>query len=142
MLITQLKNLHKKFAINLKFIIQRAKIYYDKKRFEKKRFKDEKKAFLLKKNIKIIKKNDKLNHVKIESFKIIRNIKKTNYELKLPNNMKFRHSIFHVLLLKLTHLDTSKNIISNKYVESQKEYRIEKVLNTQLINEQFYFLIK
>ena len=30
MLMTLLKNLHKKFAMNLKFIAQRAKIYYDK----------------------------------------------------------------------------------------------------------------
>ena len=34
MLTKQLRDLHKKFAINLKFLAQRAKIYYDKKRFE------------------------------------------------------------------------------------------------------------
>ena len=45
MLMTQLKNLHKKFAMNLKFITQRAKIYYDKKRFEKNDFKMKKKHF-------------------------------------------------------------------------------------------------
>ena len=101
-----------------------------------------KQAFLLKKNIKITKKSDKLNHVKIKSFEITRNIKKTNYELKLSNNIKFKHSIFHASFLKSAHLNTSKMIISNEYVESQKEYKIEKILNTQLINEQFHFLIK
>ena len=58
-LITQLKNLHKEFAINLRFIAQRAKIYYDKKRFDEIDLKLKKKAFLLKKNIKIIKKATK-----------------------------------------------------------------------------------
>ena len=31
MLMTQLRDLHKKLAINLKFIAKRAKVYYDKK---------------------------------------------------------------------------------------------------------------
>ena len=56
--------------------------------------------------------------------------------------MKLRHSIFHVSLLKSTHSDISKNIISNEYVKSQKEYKIEEILNTQFINEQSHFLIK
>ena len=84
----------------------------------------------------------KLNHVKIKSFKIIKNIKNTNYEFKLSNNMRFKHSIFHISLLKSSHLDTSKNIILNEYVESQKEYQIAKILNTQLINDQSHFLIE
>ena len=49
MLMTQLKNLHKKLTMNLKFLTQRAKKYYDKKRFEKKRFKNEKKSIFIKK---------------------------------------------------------------------------------------------
>ena len=32
--------------------------------------------------------SNKLNHVKIESFKIIRNIKETNFKLKLPEEMQ------------------------------------------------------
>ena len=128
--------------MNLKFLAQRVKIYYDKKRFEKIDLKMRKKAFLLKKNIKTNKENDKLNYVKIELFEIIKNIKNTNYEFKLSNNMKLKHSVFQVSLLKSTNSDTSKNIISNEYVESQKKYEIEEILNTQLINDQFHFLIK
>ena len=101
-----------------------------------------KKNIFVNKNIKITKKSDKLNYVKIESFEIINHIKKTNYEFKLSDNMKFKHSIFHALLLKSAHSNTSKNIISNKYVESQNEYKIGKILNTQLINKQSHFLIK
>ena len=56
MLMTQLRNLHKEVAINLKFIAQRVTIYYDKKRFEKNDLKMKRKAFLLKKNLKSRKK--------------------------------------------------------------------------------------
>ena len=45
MLMTQLKNLHKKFAMNLRFLTQRAKKYYDKKRFEEIDLKMKKKHF-------------------------------------------------------------------------------------------------
>ena len=44
-LMTQLRDLHKKLAMNLKFIAQRAKIYYDKKQFEKIDLKMKKKHF-------------------------------------------------------------------------------------------------
>ena len=50
MLMTQWKNLHKKLAINLKFITQRAKIYYDKKRFEENDLKMKKKSIFVKKD--------------------------------------------------------------------------------------------
>ena len=46
MLMTQLKDLHKKFTMNSKFITQRAKIYYDGKQFEEIDLKMKKKAFL------------------------------------------------------------------------------------------------
>ena len=46
------------------------------------------KIYLLQKNIKIIKLSNKLNHIKIKSFKIVKNIKKTSYELKLPEDMQ------------------------------------------------------
>ena len=45
MLITQLKDLHENFAINLKFITQRVKIYHDKKRFDEIDLKMKKKYF-------------------------------------------------------------------------------------------------
>ena len=61
---TQLRDLHKKLVMNLKLIAQRAKIYDDKKRFEKIDLEMKKKPFLLKKNIKIAKKSDKLIHLK------------------------------------------------------------------------------
>ena len=50
MLMTQLKNLQKELTINLNFIAQRAKVYYNKTRFEEIDLKMKEKTFLLKKH--------------------------------------------------------------------------------------------
>ena len=59
------------------------------------------KVYLLQKNIEITRSSNRLNHIKIRSFKIIRNIKETSFELKLPEEMQQKHLIFHISLLKL-----------------------------------------
>ena len=144
MMIEQLMMLQKKLIMNLRFIALRFKIYYDKKQFEKIDLKMREKIFVLKKNMKITKKNSKLNYVKLRPFKVLRNIKKISYELKLSTNMKKKHSIFHVSLLKSAHSDTSKTNISNGYIqnEDEKKYEIEEILNKQLIDEEKNYLIK
>ena len=103
-----------------------------------------KKTFVLKKNIKITKKSNKLNHVKLRFFKILKNIKETNYKLKLSTNMKKKHLIFHISLLKSAHLDTSETNISEGYIQNKdkKKYEIEKILNKQLIDGEVHYLIK
>ena len=45
------------------------------------------KVYLLQKNIEMTRLSNKLDHVKIRSFKIIRNIKETSFELKLLKEM-------------------------------------------------------
>jgi hypothetical protein len=94
MLIAQFKNLYKQLITNLRFLAMRSKIYYDRRRFEEIDLKMKKKVFLLRKNLRITKKSNKLNHVKIKSFRILKNIKKTNFELKLSNNMKKNTQFF------------------------------------------------
>ena len=41
-----------------------------------------------------------MNHVKIKSFKIIRDIKEISFELKLSERMQQKHSVFYIFLLK------------------------------------------
>ena len=41
------------------------------------------KVYLLQKNIETTRLSNKLDHVKIESFKIVKNIKRTSFKLKL-----------------------------------------------------------
>ena len=116
MMIEQLMMLQRELTMNLRFIALKFKIYYDKKRFEEIDFKVKKKAFVLKKNMKITKKSNKLNHIKLKFFKILRNIKEISYELKLSTNMKKKHSVFHISLLKSAHFDTLKTNISENYI--------------------------
>ena len=144
MMIEQLIVLQKKLAKNLRFITLRFKLYYDRRRFEEIDLKVRKKVFVLRRNMKITKKSNKLNHVKLELFRVLRNIKKINYKLKLSTNMKKKYSIFHISLLKSAHSNTSKTNISNDYIqrENKKKYEIEKILNKQLIDEEIHYLIK
>ena len=59
------------------------------------------KIYLLQENIEMTRPSNKLNYVKIRSFKIIRNIKNISFELKLSESMWQKHSVFHISLLKL-----------------------------------------
>ena len=131
MMIEQLMMLQRELAMNLRFIALKFKVYYDKKRFEKIDLKMKEKAFVLRKNMKISKKSNKLNHIKLRPFKILRNIKKISYELKLFTDIKKKHSIFHISLLKSIHSNTSKTNISEEYIQNKnkKKYEIEKILN-------------
>ena len=56
--------------------------------------------------------------------------------------MKRKHSIFHVSLLKSAYSNTLDIIISKEYIEPDKKYEVEKILNKQLIDEKSYYLIK
>ena len=140
--VEQLIILHKKLSMNLQFISLRVKRYYDKNRSEEINLKMRDKIYVLKRNMKITRKNNKLNYVKIEPFKILRNIKNISYKFELSNTMKRKHSVFHVSLLKSTHSETSNIIISKEYIESDEKYEVESILNKQLIDEKSHYLMK
>ena len=59
------------------------------------------KVYLLQKNIETTRLSNKLNYVKIRPFKIIRDIKETNFKLKLSERMWQKYSVFYVSLLEL-----------------------------------------
>ena len=66
--------------------------------------------------------SNKLDHVKIRSFKIIRNIKRTSFELKLPERMQQKHLIFYIFLLKSTPVGVSiLTKVSDNYLMKQEE---------------------
>ena len=69
--------------------------------------KERNKVYLLQKNIETTRLSSKLNHVKIRSFKIVRNIKEISYKLKLSKSMQQRYSVFHVSLLEIASKEVS-----------------------------------
>ena len=74
-------------------------MYYNKKRLEGSRLREEDKIYLLRRNIKIIRLSDKLDYKKFRSFMIKRNIRDTSFKLKLPPIIKI-YLIFYILFLE------------------------------------------
>ena len=85
---SKLYTLHQKLQIDIKFLIYRSAFYYNKHYAEASMLKKRDKVYLLQKNIETIRSSSKLNHIKIRSFKIIRNIKEVSFKLKLLKDMQ------------------------------------------------------
>ena len=99
-----LKKFHKELLRDIKFLLQRSVIYYNKKRLEGPRLQEKDKIYLLRRNIKTTRPSDKLDHRKFRSFTIKRNIKDTSFKLKLSPIIKI-HPIFYISLLESASLD-------------------------------------
>ncbi len=112
-------------------------LYANKKRDKESTFKKKNKAYLLRWNIKTKRSSNKLNHTKLESYKILEIKKSINYKLNLSAFMKI-HSIFHICLLKSADLNTSiQTEFSEIDSESQNiKYKVENILNKQNIKDQ------
>ena len=80
--------------------------------------------------------SNKLNHVKIRSFKIVKNIKRTSFELELLKDMQWKHLIFYVFLLKSASTEILiLTKISDNYLMKQEEwYKIKQILKHKNIN--------
>ena len=97
---TEIQKLYKELKQNIKFLLHRSAFYHSKHYTEASMLKERNKVYLLQKNIKITRSSKKLNYIKIESFKIIRNIKNVSFKLDLSEKIKRKHSVFYIFLLK------------------------------------------
>ena len=91
-------------------------------------------------NIKIKWASKKLNHQSIESFMIKRNIKDLSYELDLSKNMRI-HSVFHAFMLQSCDQFISLQI-KPTLIESNEEYKVERILDKKIISEIAHYLVK
>ena len=92
--------LHKELWDDIEFLLHCLVFDHNKHCAEALILKKRDKVYLIWKNIEIIRLSNKLDHVKIRSFKIIRDIKEISFKLKLPEGMQQKHSVFHISLLK------------------------------------------
>ena len=83
----ELHKLHKELSTDIKFLLYHSIFYYNKHYAEASMLKKRNKVYLLWKNIEITRSSNKLNYMKIELFKIIRNIKEVSFKLKLSEEM-------------------------------------------------------
>ena len=91
-------------------------------------------------NIKIKWVSKKLNHQSIEPFMIKRNIKDLSYELDLSVNMRI-HSVFHAFMLQSCNQFILLQTKSTP-VESDEEYKVERILDKRIISGAAHYLVK
>ena len=103
--IEQLQLLHKELQKNIQFLNKRSALYVNKRRNKNFTLKERNKVYLLRRNIKTKKSSNKLNHIKLKSFKILEAKRSINFKLNLSTFMRIR-SIFHIFFLKPAHSNT------------------------------------
>ena len=85
---TDMQILHKELKQDIKFLLYRSVFYHNRHRSEEPMLKKRDKVYLLQKNIETTRSSNKLNHVKIRSFRIIRSVKKVSFKLELSEDMQ------------------------------------------------------
>ncbi len=120
--------------------LKRAKRNYNKKRTQIE-FKINDKVFLNAKNIISIKSFKKLNYKYYDSYTISESINKISYKLNLSSIMKNIHDVFHVFLLKLAN-DKNDETSSFIWIEDEKQWKIEEVVDKRVKNNKTNYLIK
>ena len=90
------------------------------------------KVYVKTKNIKTKRPSKKLDAKKIRPFQVVRNIKNTSYELKLPEEMRI-HNTFHASLLEPSHSDTPEQTEPTP-VEPDEEYEVERILEARKVS--------
>ncbi len=141
--IEQLQLLQKELQKNIQFLSKCMTLYANKRRDREFTFKERNKAYFLRWNIKMKRSSNKLNHMKLEFYKILEIKESINYKLNLSASMRI-HLIFHICLLKFVNVNTSIQTESSEInLKSQNvEYKVKDILDQQDIIDQSHWLIK
>ena len=91
------------------------------------------------KHLKSKRPSSKLDHVRIGPFEVEKQTSKVNYWLKLLAKAQI-HPNFHISLLE----PAPKNapVQTEWNIEEEKEYNVEKILDSRKINEKDHYLVK
>ena len=139
-----MQKLHKELQIDIKFLSYHSAFYHNQHHAEALTLEERNKIYLLWKNIETTRLSNKLNHVKIRPFKIIRNIKRISFELKLSEGMQWKHSVFHLSLLKsaLAEISILAQVLNNYLMKQEEWYEVEWILRHKDINCKWHYLVK
>jgi hypothetical protein len=135
----RLRSLHAYMKKELEFVAERMTKYANSKRSRGPILERGDMVYLLRRNILTKRPNEKLDHKKLGPFPVLRNIKDTSYELKLPESMKI-HPVFHVSLLEPADKDTI--VITPEIEINEPEYTAEAILDKSIINGETKYLVK
>ena len=130
--------LHKELQTDIKFLLYCLVIYYNQHCAGAPTLKKRNKVYLLWKNIETTRSSDKLNHIKIRPFKIIRDIKEISFKLKLSEKMWQKYSVFNVFLLEpaLKQVSVLTKILKIYLIKQEEQYEVEWILQHKDINHQ------
>ena len=98
--------MHKKLQKNIKFLSKRFALYANKKKNREFTLKEKNTIYLLKRNIKTKRLSNKLDYIKLDSFKILEKKKLINYKLNLLAFMRI-YFVFHISFLKFADSNVS-----------------------------------
>ena len=121
--------------------------YYNRRHQEAPKLKGGDKVYLLRKNIRTRRPNNKLDFKKIGPFEIDKQIGKVNFRLILPETMRI-HPVFHIALLEpapenvTTVQQTEEMVPENPDADENKDWIVEKVLDSGYVNDQFRYLLQ
>jgi hypothetical protein len=96
----------------------------------------------LRRNIRTRRPSAKLDHLKLGLFEIEEKTGPLNYRLKLPNSMRRIYTTFHISLLEKA--PNNAEIATNVKIkeETENEYKVEQILDTNKISRKPHYLVK
>jgi hypothetical protein len=124
-----LKIFHEELTADLVFFTKKIILYYDIYRNIEPIFKKRDKVYLIRRNIQTKQPNTKLDHKKLEPFRIKRVIRLVNYKLVLPKTMNI-YPVFYISFLKLVLLEILLVLITEiELVNPNIKYKIKEILD-------------
>jgi hypothetical protein len=124
-----LKIFHEELTADLVFFTKKIILYYDIYRNIEPIFKKRDKVYLIRRNIQTKQPNTKLDHKKLEPFRIKRVIRLVNYKLVLPKTMNI-YPAFYISFLKLVLLEILLVLITEiELVNPNIKYKIKEILD-------------
>jgi hypothetical protein len=129
-------------SLDIKFIGQQIVYYYNTKYSIEPTFKKGDKVYLLRRNINTKRPSNKLDHKKLEPFKIVEVVGLVNYRLELPKTINI-YPVFHISLLEPV-LPEAPNILYTEIepVNPNTKYKVEEILDQKYIRGNLHYLIK
>jgi hypothetical protein len=124
-----LKSFYKELAVDLVFFTKRIISYYDRYYNIKPMLKKGDKVYLIQRNIQTKQPSTKLDHKKLELFKIKRIIRLINYKLVLPKTINI-YLVFYISLLELVLSGALLAPVTEiELINPNTKYKIEEILD-------------
>jgi hypothetical protein len=140
--VLDLKTLHEELAVDLVFFTKKVVSYYNTYRNIEPTLKEKDKIYLIQRNIQIKQPNTKLDHKKLELFKIKKIAGLVNYKLVLPRTINI-YPVFHISLFELILLGILLAPVTEiELVNPNTKYEIKEILDYKQVRNYIKYLVK